>query len=89
MFIIHLVSWIIFGLIIGAIARLFVPGPTPLGCLGTMFVGILGSLLGGFIAWALSGMPEHEYRPAGFLGAILGAIVVVAIYHRFIARPIV
>lgn len=55
-----IVSVLIGGLVIGALGRLVVPGPTPLGCLGTIGVGILGSVIGGAIARALYRYPNNH-----------------------------
>jgi uncharacterized membrane protein YeaQ/YmgE (transglycosylase-associated protein family) len=65
----------IFGLIVGAIARLLVPGPTPMGLLGTMAAGIAGAFVGGFVGKLLFGA---GYTP-GWIMSILGAVAVVAL----------
>lgn len=77
------IGWIIFGLIVGIIAKLLMPGNDPGGFIITILLGIAGSLLGGWIGRAL-GMygPGH---PAGFLMSILGAIVLLGLY-RVITR---
>lgn len=75
-----IIVWAIFGLIVGAIARLLYPGPQSMGILATMLLGIVGSLLGGFISWIFTGGPEQPYSPAGWLMSIIGAIIVVWIY---------
>jgi uncharacterized membrane protein YeaQ/YmgE (transglycosylase-associated protein family) len=54
------VSVLIGGLVIGALGRLVVPGPTPLGCLGTIGVGVLGSVIGGAIARAIYRYPDNH-----------------------------
>ena len=68
----------IFGLIVGAIARLLVPGPTPLGLLGTMAAGVGGAFLGGFVGKLLFG---SQYTP-GWIMSIIGAVVIVALVSR-------
>ncbi len=69
----------LFGLIVGAIARLLVPGPTPLGLLGTMAAGIAGAFLGGLVGKLLFG---PTYAP-GWIMSIIGAVVIVALVsHR-------
>jgi uncharacterized membrane protein YeaQ/YmgE (transglycosylase-associated protein family) len=80
----HLIAFLIFGLIVGALARLIVPGTEPGGWAISLLLGILGSLLGGFVGRAL-GLYRHG-ESAGFLVSLLGAIVVVAIYHGFVQR---
>ena len=78
-----LVGLAISGLVIGALARLALPGPDPMGIFATIGLGLAGSLVGGLVAgllWA---------RPAGFVFAVVGAIAVLALYRRFVQhRPI-
>ena len=66
------------GLIVGAVARVLYPGPTPLGILGTIGVGIAGAFLGALVGKLLWG---PGYTP-GFIMSVLGAIVVVALVSR-------
>ena len=70
----QVVSWVIFGLLIGGIARLLYPGREPMGCLLTMVLGIVGSVIGGAITHFLTG---DQYEPAGYLMSILGAILLL------------
>ncbi|HEX8769305.1 MAG TPA: GlsB/YeaQ/YmgE family stress response membrane protein [Acidimicrobiales bacterium] len=72
---VFLIVLAIFGLIVGAIARLLVPGPTPMGLLGTMAAGIAGAFVGGFVGKLLFGA---GYTP-GWIMSILGAVAVVAL----------
>src|SRR3954471_15545959 len=77
----HIISWIVFGLIVGALARLFVPGPTDFrGCFPTIILGVVGSLVGGFIGRIL-GMYGDEVKAGGIFMSILGAVIVLVIYH--------
>jgi uncharacterized membrane protein YeaQ/YmgE (transglycosylase-associated protein family) len=76
-----LIGWLIVGLIAGAVARLVVPGRDPMGWLGTMVLGLAGSLVGGLIAVALTDRTMGEFTAAGLLGSILGAIVALVIYR--------
>ena len=77
-------AWIVVGLIAGAIARLLVPGHDPIGCLGTIAVGLAGSLVGGAIGDLLT--PGHQrFEPAGILGSIIGAVIVLAVL-RWLGR---
>ena len=71
--IIYLLTLALFGLIVGAVARLLVPGPSPLGLLGTMAAGVAGAFLGGLVGKLLWG---STYSP-GWIMSILGAMVVV------------
>jgi uncharacterized membrane protein YeaQ/YmgE (transglycosylase-associated protein family) len=83
-----LLGWILFGLIVGVIAKLLMPGRDPGGVIVTMLLGIVGAVLGGFIGRALGLYRTDE--PAGLVMSTIGAIVVLAIYravaHR---RPVV
>jgi uncharacterized membrane protein YeaQ/YmgE (transglycosylase-associated protein family) len=75
----HLILFLLFGLIVGAIARFLVPGREPGGGLVSMGIGIAGSFLGGFLGRALGLYQEGE--PTGFFMALLGAIILVVGYH--------
>jgi len=79
-----ILGWIVFGLIVGAIAKLLMPGRDPGGIIVTMVLGIVGALLGGFIGRALGLYGDGE--PAGFIMAVLGAIAVLLIYRMSIGR---
>ena len=75
--------WFIFtalliGLDVGAIARLLVPGPTPMGLLGTALAGVVGAIGAGLVGRLFWG---PLYTP-GWIASILGAIVVVALVGR-------
>jgi uncharacterized membrane protein YeaQ/YmgE (transglycosylase-associated protein family) len=74
-----IIGWIVFGLIVGAIAKLVMPGRDPGGIIVTMALGVVGALLGGFLGRALGFYgPEQG---AGWLMSIVGAIVVLMIYR--------
>jgi uncharacterized membrane protein YeaQ/YmgE (transglycosylase-associated protein family) len=79
-----IIGWIIIGLIAGAIARWLMPGPDPMGWLGTIVLGIVGSLVGGTILNLLFG-GGFELSAAGILGSILGALIVLWVWRRM--RP--
>ena len=83
---IDLLTWLIFGLIVGGLARFLRPGRDPMGCLGTIALGVAGSIVGGGLGWLLFGHAGANYHPAGFLGALIGAILVLWAYRRFM-RP--
>jgi uncharacterized membrane protein YeaQ/YmgE (transglycosylase-associated protein family) len=88
----HLITWLIFGLIAGAIAKLLTPGRDPGGCIVTMLIGIAGAIVGGFIARALGlggGENEPLFQGRFFISlafAVLGAIILLAIYHLIAGR---
>ena len=75
-------GWILTGFLVGAIARLVVRGPHHLGCIGTSVLGILGSLVGGTLFNALQGN-GFELRASGFLGAIVGAVILLVLGRIF------
>ena len=73
-----IISWAVFGLFIGLIARLLYPGRQPMGFITTMILGIIGSFVGGFISWAFGFRPEEgAFRGAGWIMSIVGALIVV------------
>ena len=77
-------GWIFFGLIVGALAKLVMPGRDPGGIIVTMLIGIAGSVLGGFIGQAM-----HMYRQgesAGWIVSILGAVILLALYRMVMRR---
>ncbi len=73
-----IISILIFGLIIGALARLLVPGHNPMGLFMTALVGIGGALLGGFIARLIWPLPAN-HRLGVFICEVLGAAAIVAL----------
>lgn len=77
-------GWIIFGLVVGALAKFIMPGRDGGGIIVTSLLGIVGGVLGGFLGRALGLYDTNE--PAGFLGALLGAIVVLAIFRMATGR---
>jgi len=79
-----ILGWIVFGLVIGALAKLIMPGRDGGGIIVTMLLGIVGALLGGFLGRALGLYQPTE--PAGFVGALVGAILVLAIYRMATGR---
>jgi uncharacterized membrane protein YeaQ/YmgE (transglycosylase-associated protein family) len=83
-----IIAWILLGLFAGAIARALVPGRTePGGCIGTTAVGILGALLGGFLASALDVGEIDDFFDLGtWLIAIAGSVLLLLII-RAVARP--
>lgn len=82
-----LMGWCLFGLVAGGIARLLWPGDNVLGCLGTIALGIAGSVVGGFLLGLLTGANSDGIQPAGFLGAIPGALIVLWLARRLAGRP--
>jgi uncharacterized membrane protein YeaQ/YmgE (transglycosylase-associated protein family) len=77
-------GWILFGLVVGIVAKLLMPGRDPGGFIITTVLGIVGAVIGGFLGRTLGLYGPGE--PAGFLMATLGAVVLLFIY-RMIRRP--
>jgi uncharacterized membrane protein YeaQ/YmgE (transglycosylase-associated protein family) len=71
--------WIVFGLVVGLVAKLIMPGPDPGGIIITGVLGIVGALLGGWLG-RLFGL-YREGDAVGFVMAVLGAVVVLALYR--------
>jgi uncharacterized membrane protein YeaQ/YmgE (transglycosylase-associated protein family) len=80
----HILGWIIFGLIVGALAKLIMPGRDPGGFIVTILLGVAGALIGGFLGRAMG--LYREGQSAGFFMALLGAIVLLAIYRLAVGR---
>lgn len=78
------IAWILFGLVVGIIAKLLMPGKDPGGFIITILIGIAGALLGGFIGRAVGWYGPND--SAGWIVSIVGAIVLLFLY-RMIARP--
>jgi uncharacterized membrane protein YeaQ/YmgE (transglycosylase-associated protein family) len=79
----HMIGHGIFGLIIGLLARAVMPGRQHMGLIMTMILGLVGAWLGGFIGQE-TGMYK-EGHPAGFLTALVGAVIVLFIYSHIVA----
>ena len=82
-----LLSWLVFGLLAGALAKLIMPGKDPGGCLVTIILGITGSVLGGLISERFIGWGRVDGFTLRSLGiAILGSIVLLGLYRLFLQR---
>ncbi len=81
--------WLLFmGLLVGVVARLLMPGSGPRGFLVTAVLGIAGMLLGGWIGGLFFGLPAGAVgtlQPAGFLGGVVGALILLGL-HRLLRR---
>ena len=77
-------GWMLFGLIVGIIAKLVMPGKDPGGWIITIVLGIAGALVATYAGQALNWYRVGE--PAGFIGSVIGAMLLLLIY-RLIARP--
>src|SRR5262245_39729214 len=79
-------GWIIFGLIVGIVAKFLMPGRDPGGFIITILLGIAGALVGGYIGRAVGWYGEGD--PVGFLMAVLGSIILLALYRMLARRSI-
>jgi uncharacterized membrane protein YeaQ/YmgE (transglycosylase-associated protein family) len=79
----HLLYQALFGIVVGAIAKLLMPGQDPGGILITMLLGLVGSMVGTFIGRSLWGGADYS---AGWITSILGAIILLAIYRAIKSR---
>jgi uncharacterized membrane protein YeaQ/YmgE (transglycosylase-associated protein family) len=81
-----ILAWILFGLVVGVIAKLLMPGRDPGGFIITILLGIAGAMIGGFIGRAMGFYGPDE--SAGWLMSILGAILLLALYRMMIRRRV-
>ena len=79
-----IIAWIVIGGLAGAIAKLLMPGRDPGGCIITILLGIAGALLAGWIGHAIGWYGTGE--GAGFIAAIVGAIILLGIYRMIAGR---
>lgn len=81
-----ILAWILFGLVVGIIAKLLMPGRDPGGFIVTILLGIAGALLGGFLGRAMGWYGEGD--AAGWIVSILGAIVLLALYRMMVRKRV-
>ncbi len=79
------ISWIVFGLVIGAIARLIMPGRQAMGWIMTILLGVIGSFAGGVLSTLIFGGGGFV-RPSGWIMSIIGALIVLFAYSRFVLK---
>ena len=79
-----ILGWILFGFVVGLIARAIMPGRDPLGLIGTTILGIIGALAAGWVGKALGLYAATD--GAGFVAATLGAVIVLSIYYGIVGR---
>lgn len=75
-------SWIVSGLIVGLVAQFFITSPNRLGCIGTVVLGIIGSVVGGTAINVLQG-DGLEFAATGFFGSVFGALIVLVLARLF------
>jgi len=76
-----LISWVIFGVIVGALGRLVLTGSAPLGWLATLALCVAGSVIGGLVG-SMFRKGSIEFQPGGLFLSLLGAIVLLLIVHK-------
>jgi uncharacterized membrane protein YeaQ/YmgE (transglycosylase-associated protein family) len=81
-----IIAWIVFGFIIGLIARALVPGKQGMGFIMTTLLGVAGSLIGGLVASAIWGGSASRFEPSGFIGSLIGAIVLLLVAGMAMGR---
>jgi uncharacterized membrane protein YeaQ/YmgE (transglycosylase-associated protein family) len=81
-----IILWIVFGLVVGIIAKLLMPGRDPGGFIVTTLLGIAGALVGGFVGRAMGFYGPNQ--SAGWIMSILGAIVLLALYRLMVRRRV-
>lgn len=74
-----MIGWIFFGLLVGIVAKLLLPGKDPGGFILTIFLGIAGAMLGGYIGRGLGWYMEGD--PVGFMMAVAGAFILLLVYR--------
>ena len=83
-----ILSWIVFGLIAGAVAKFLMPGRDPGGCIITIIIGVVGAVLGGWLATLLGfgGISGFDFR--SFIIAVLGSIVLLILWRMISGRRV-
>jgi uncharacterized membrane protein YeaQ/YmgE (transglycosylase-associated protein family) len=86
---VFIIVMIVVGLIVGAIARLLMPGRDSIGLLGTIVLGIVGSFVGGFLQNLVEyhKLSIHSFHPVGFIGSIIGAFVLLLLLRLTHLEP--
>jgi uncharacterized membrane protein YeaQ/YmgE (transglycosylase-associated protein family) len=81
-----IIGFLVFGLVVGAVARLLKPGRQRLGLLGTLLLGVLGSLVGGVVASALDTGDIFELNVLGAIVAIIAAFLLIGVVEGLMGR---
>jgi uncharacterized membrane protein YeaQ/YmgE (transglycosylase-associated protein family) len=81
-----ILAWIVFGLIAGALAKFLMPGDDPGGCVVTTIIGIIGAVLGGFLATMLGFGGVSGFDLRSFVVAVIGSILLLIIWRMIRGR---
>jgi len=85
--VLSLIWLLVVGLIAGFLARALVPGKDSMSLVGTLLLGVSGSVVGGLVLGLIfGGFRDRGFSPAGIIGSVLGAVVVLIVYNRVSAR---
>ena len=82
----HFLWMLLIGLVVGALAKLIMPGKDPGGVIVTMLIGIAGALIAGFLGRAVGWYNEGE--PAGFIASVVGAVLLLIVYRMIVGRRV-
>jgi uncharacterized membrane protein YeaQ/YmgE (transglycosylase-associated protein family) len=80
----HIIGWIVFGLVVGILAKFLMPGRDPSGFVITAALGIVGGLVGGFLGRAMGWYGDGD--AVGFVMAVIGSLILLALYRFTIGR---
>ena len=80
----HIIGWIVFGLVVGIVAKFVMPGRDPGGFVITALIGIVGAVVGGFVGRTIGLYKDGD--PVGFVMAVIGAIILLAVYRLTLGR---
>jgi uncharacterized membrane protein YeaQ/YmgE (transglycosylase-associated protein family) len=81
-----LILFLVFGLVVGFIARAIMPGAQKMGMLATMLLGVVGSFVGGFIGALLTDSQVLDFNTAGLIGSVVGALIALAVAGGMFTR---
>jgi uncharacterized membrane protein YeaQ/YmgE (transglycosylase-associated protein family) len=75
----NLLMFLVFGLVVGLLARAIMPGSQKMGWLATMLLGVAGSFVGGFLAALITDSRVLDFNTSGWIGSIVGALIALAV----------
>ena len=81
-----ILGWIVFGFVVGVIARFLMPGPNPMGIIMTTVLGVVGSFIGGWLGSLIHGGEWDMAEPSGWIGSIIGAVLLLFLYGLVIKK---